>query len=470
MGAGQLGDTKCYADSSAAKVPVDVNLKLDELPQDIRLRAIDRLKIGSLRRSKSRLARMLLMLALIGPGILVMIADNDAGGVITYAQTGSIFGIGFFIPFMVLMVPVAYIVQEMTIRLAAVTRRGHAEMIWRRYGSFWGAFSLIDLLIANSLTLVTEFIGITFGMGIFGVKPVYAVMIGIAFVLAIMLTLRYHNWERASLVVAAFNLIFIPLVFFAHPNWLLVASSFGSWHVPSGFSTLFIYVLLANLGTTIAPWMLFFQQSSEVDKGTVPEDIKAARRDTFIGACIMASVAIAIIVLTGTAVFSAHTSDATTSGYNIAFILAAISHKLGVLPVKLFAIGLIDAGLIATIAITASTSWAMGEAFGWPKSINLSFLKGRKFYIPGIVSMLIAAIIVLVPNVPLGFLNLTVQVIASIFMPAALLFLLLLVNDKEIMGAYVNSKLQNAASIIIMGVLILMSGLYGISLVFPNLI
>lgn len=470
MDVGQLDNGKRHTDSSALKVPVDVNLKLDELPQDIRLRAIDRLKIGSLRHSKSRLARMLLMLALIGPGILVMIADNDAGGVITYAQTGSIFGIGFFIPFMILMVPVAYIVQEMTIRLAAVTRRGHAEMIWRRYGSFWGAFSLIDLLIANSLTLVTEFIGITFGMSVFGIKPLYAVMIGIAFVLIITLTLRYHNWERASLVVAAFNLIFIPLVLFAHPNWLLVASSFGNWHVPSGFSTLFIYVLLANLGTTIAPWMLFFQQSSEVDKGTVPEDIKVARRDTFIGACIMASVAIAIIILTGTVVFSAHAVGATTTGYNIAFILTTISHKIGALPMKLFAIGLIDAGLIATIAITASTSWAVGEAFGWPKSINLSFIKGRKFYIPGIASMSIAAIIVLIPNVPLGFLNLTVQVIASIFMPAAMLFLLLLVNDKEIMGIHVNGKLQNAASIIIMGVLILMSGLYGISLVFPNLI
>ncbi len=470
MNAGQLDNTGRYANSDTAKIPVDVNLKLDSLPQDIRLRAIDRLKIGSLRHSKSRMARMLLMFALIGPGILVMIADNDAGGVITYAQTGSIFGIGFFIPFMVLMIPVAYIVQEMTIRLAAVTRRGHAEMIWKRYGSFWGAFSLIDLLIANSLTLVTEFIGITFGMSIFGIKPIYAVIIGITFVLAITLTLRYHNWERASLVVAAFNIIFIPLVFFAHPNWLLVASSFGNWHVPSGFSTLFIYVLLANLGTTIAPWMLFFQQSSEVDKGTVPEDIKAGRRDTFIGACIMASVAIAILILTGTVVFNAHAVDATTVGYNISFILATISQKIGALPMKLFALGLIDAGLIATIAITASTSWAVGEAFGWPKSINLSFLTGRKFYIPGIASMFIAAIMVLIPDVPLGFLNLTVQVIASIFMPAAMLFLLLLVNDKEIMGIHVNGRIQNAAAVIIMGVLILMSGLYGISLVFPNMV
>ena len=449
---------------------VDINKKLAELPVDIRLRAVDRLRVTSLRNNKTHLAKFLLILALIGPGILVMVADNDAGGVITYAQTGSIFGIGFFIPFMILMIPVAYVVQEMTIRLAAVTRRGHAEMIWKRYGRFWGSFSLADLVIANSLTLVTEFIGITFGLGIFGVKPIYAVLMGFAFVLFITMSFRYHNWERASLVVAFFNLVFIPLVFFAKPDWGLVASAFGTWKVPFGITPLFIYVLLANLGTTIAPWMLFFQQSSEVDKGTVPEDIKAARRDTIVGACIMAAVAISILIITGTLVFQPGVSVTSASSYDIQFILSTITHRIGMLPTKLFALGLIDAGLIATIAITASTSWAVGEAMGWPKSINLPFLQGRKFYLPGLASMAIAAIIVLIPNVPLGFLNLTVQVIASIFMPAAMLFLLLLVNDKEIMGKYANGKANNAAAIAIMCMLIAMSGLYGVSLVFPGLI
>ena len=450
----------------------DINKKLEELPVEIRLRTIDRLKVARLRHNRGLWTKILLIIALIGPGILVMVADNDAGGVITYAQTGSIFGLGFFIPLMILMVPTAYLVQEMTVRLAAVTRRGHAEMIWKRYGPFWGAFSLGDLVIANSLTLVTEFIGITFGMGIFGVKPLIAVIIGIAFISTVMLTLRYHKWERASLIIAFFNMIFIPLVFFAHPDWSLVAKSFLTWHISGGISTLFIYVLLANIGTTIAPWMLFFQQSSEVDKGTVPEDIGAGKRDTFVGACIMATVAICILVLTGTLVFSTGHVGSTTSttSYSIAFILSTISKKIGTVPVELFALGLIDAGIIAAIALTASTSWAVGEAFNWPKSINLPFLEGRKFYIPGIISMLIAAAIVLVPNVPLGFLNLTVQVIASIFMPAALLFLLLLVNDKEVMGKRVNKRWENVSIITIMVVLASMSSLYGLSLVFPHLL
>ncbi len=454
--------------AGAAKpaAPFDLKRKLDELPVELRLRAIDRLKVLRLKHRKGAWPRFLLLLALIGPGILVMVADNDAGGVITYAQSGSIFGIGFFIPLMVLMIPVAYLVQSMTVRLAAVTRRGHAEMIWRRYGSFWGAFSLIDLLVANSLTLVTEFIGITFGMSIFGVKPAIAVLVGIAFVSVIMLTLRYHKWERASLIVAFFNMIFIPLVFFAHPDWSLVASTFLTWHINNGITPIFIYVLLANLGTTIAPWMLFFQQSSEVDKGTVPEDIGAGKRDTFIGACIMSVVAISIMVLAGTLVFGA---GANADIYNIGYILSTISSKVGMLPVKLFALGLIDAGLISAIALTASTSWAVGEAFEWPKSINLPLLQGRKFYAPGFISMLIAAGIVLIPNLPLGFLNITVQVVASIFMPAALLFLLLLANDKDVMGKYVNKAWENVAVIAIMLVLVTMSGIYGLSVVFPNM-
>ena len=444
----------------------DVEKALEQLPQDIRLRAVDRLRIKSERLKRTGMSKFLLAIALIGPGIIVMIADNDAGGVITYAQSGSIFGLGFFLPFMLLMIPVAYIVQEMTVRLAAVTRRGHAEMIWKRYGRGWGIFSLADLVIANSLTLVTEFIGISFGLGIFGVQPVYAVTLGAIFVAGVTLGLRYHKWERVSLVIAAFNLIFIPLAFIVHPNPSTVLQAFETWKIPGGVSSFFIYVLLANIGTTIAPWMLFFQQSSEVDKGITPQDIGASRRDTLIGAFIMAAVAISIIVITGWLV---HGYTTANNSYNIQLILQVISQKVGRLPVELFAIGLIDAGIIAAIAITASTSWAVGEAFNWPRSINLPFMKSRKFYMPGLASLFIAAAIVLIPNLPLSFLNITVQVIASIFMPAAMLFLLLLVNDPEVVGKYRNRAWQNVSSIIIMGVLITMSTLYAITLIIPNL-
>ncbi len=440
--------------------------KLDELPIDIKLRALDRLKIHVMRQKYGYFSRLCLLIALIGPGILVMIADNDAGGVITYAQTGAIFGLGFFIPFMVLMLPVAYIVQEMTVRLGAVTHRGHAEMIWKRYGKFWGMFSLLDLIIANVLTLITEFIGITLGMELFGVSPFISAAVATIVILSIQLFLRYYTWEWISLSIAIFNLIFVPLVFSVpHLDWGAVANSFGSWHINGGIRPLFIYVVLANIGTTIAPWMLFFQQSSIVDKGLTVKDIKDGQIDTFIGSFVMIVVAIAIILITGSVVYG---TDGN-SNLGIIQILSTISDKMGVIPMRLFALGLIEAGLIAAIAISASTSWAAGEAFGWPKSINLPPLKGWHFYLPGLISILVAAVVVLIPNIPLSFLNLTVQVIASIFMPAAMLFLLLLLNDKEIMGEHVNKLWQNISAFIIVGFLIIMNGLYGLSIVFPHI-
>ncbi len=444
----------------------DYKDKLDNLPVDIKLRAADRLKIHLMRQKYGYFSRLCLLIALIGPGILVMIADNDAGGVITYAQTGSIFGIGFFIPFMILMLPVAYIVQEMTVRLGAVTHRGHAEMIWKRYGKFWGAFSLIDLVVANILTLITEFIGITLGMQVFGVPPILSSIAAIIIIASIQLFLRYFAWEWISLSIALFNLIFIPLVFFVpHLHWDSVAKSFLSWHIPGGVHTLFIYVVLANLGTTIAPWMLFFQQSSVVDKGLTVKDIRDGQIDTFIGSVFMVIVAIAIILITGATVYGF--TNAPNLG--IQTILSIISEKMGWIAMRLFALGLIEAGLIAAIAISASTSWAMGEAFGWPKSINMPPLQGWKFYLPGIISLFIAGGIVLIPNAPLGFLNLTVQVIATIFMPAAMMFLLLLLNDKEIMGDYTNRPWQNISAFVIVGFLIVMDGIYGLIVVFPHI-
>ncbi len=441
--------------------------KIENLPVDERLRAEDRLHLLLHRQKRTVSSRLELFLLLIGPGILVMVADNDAGGVITYAQTGSIFGLGFFVPFMILMLPLAYFVQEMTVRLGATTHRGHAEMIWKRYGKFWGTFSLSDLVIANFLTFITEFIGITIGMSVFGVPPVISVVVFILLVVTIQLFLRYSSWERLSLFIAAFNLVFIPLLFFVHnPDWGLVAESFRTWKISSGKNSLFLYVLLANLGTTIAPWMLFFQQSSVVDKGLTSHDIRRGQIDTLIGSAVMVAVATSIIIFTGMTVNAADKGGIIS----VEGILKIISSKVGVLPLELFSVGLIEAGFISAIAISASTSWAVSEALGWQGSINIpaSDRRAIRFYLPSFVALVIAATITLIPNAPLGFLNLAVQVIATIFMPAAMLFLLLLLNDKEIMGSAVNKRWQNAVGFGIIGFLILMNALYGISVALPS--
>ena len=436
-----------------------------EEPNEIELRAKDVARVHALRQNRSWLNRILLFFMLIGPGILVMIADNDAGGVITYAQTGATYGIGFFIPALILSGFIAYAVQEMTVRLGAVTHRGHAEMIWGRYGAFWGWFSLIDLVVANVLTLITEFIGITVGLSVFGVPPALSAGLAILVDAGALLFLRYYTWERFALAIAVFNLVFVPLALMAHPDWHAVIAALGTWAVPGGFTPVFLFVVLANFGTTIAPWMLFFQQSSVVDKGMTVHDIRHGQMDTALGSAAMVIVALALVILTGTLV---HGRPGAGS-FDIQQILQVIGHRLGRTGQDLFAIGLAEAGLISAIALTASTSWAMGEAFDWPKSINLPPQVAWRFYLPGIVSAVIAAAIVLIPHAPLGFLNLTVQVIAAIFMPAALMFLLLLLNDRDIMGSYANTPRQNLVAFLIIGLLIVLNGIYGLSVVWPGL-
>lgn len=433
---------------------------------DDAVRAADRARRLSLRRSPTVTGRLLFLLAIVGPGILVMIADNDAGGVITYAQTGATYGIGFFVPALVVGGAIAYLVQEMTVRLGAVTHRGHAEMIWGRYGSFWGWFSLVDLVLANVLTLITEFIGITVGMSVLGVSPWISAPVALVGDGAILLVLKYRPWERIALWIAAGNLVFVPLAVMARPHWGRVVAAFHTWAVPGGFTAAFLFIVLANFGTTIAPWMLFFQQSAVVDKGLTVDEVRHGQLDTAIGSAAMVLVAVAILVLTAQVAFG----HPHAAGDAITQLVQLVGARLGQVGQDLFALGLVEAGTIAAIALTASTSWAMGEAFQWPKSINLPFSRAWRFYLPGLVSAAVAAAIVLIPRAPLGFLNLTVQVIASIFMPAALLFLLLLLNDRDIMGEHVNGRWQNACAVGIIGLLVVLNGLYGLSVVLPKLI
>nr|NNM89376.1 divalent metal cation transporter [Bacilli bacterium] len=428
------------------------------------IREKDRLRVQKLYDQKGIFARLALGLVLLGPGVLTMIADNDAGGVITYAQTGATYGIGFFIPALIVAGVIAFIVQEMTVRLGAVTGRGHAEMIWGRYGAFWGWFSLIDLVVANVLTLITEFIGITVGMAVFGVPSWISTILALMIDAFVLLGLRYYTWERISLWIAAGNLLFIPLALMAHPHWSVISQTLITWRIPGGFTPAFLFIVLANFGTTIAPWMLFFQQSSVVDKGLTIKDIRHGRIDTAVGTVAMVVVSLALVILTGTLIHGIPGA----SGFGITHIMALLGHRIGYIGEDVFALGLVEAGLIAAIALTASTSWAMGEAFHWPKSINMPVAKAWKFYLPGLGSAVLAAIIVLIPNLPLGFLNLLVQVIASIFMPAALLFLLLLLNDEDIMGCHTNRRWQNIAAFSIVGLLIILNGIFGISIFFMH--
>jgi NRAMP (natural resistance-associated macrophage protein)-like metal ion transporter len=406
-----------------------------------------------------KMLRLYLMIA--GPGIIVMVADNDAGGITTYTATGAQYGF-HLIWFLILLGPVAYYVQEMTVRLGAVTKRGHAEAIFHAFGAFWGWFSLLDLVLTDWLTMITEFIGMTAALRIFGV-PAWATVIGACLVMIWMvLQGRYWTWEKLALLFCGLNLIYIPAALLINPPMHEVLRGLIPHFPPGGFTNELFFLLMANIGTTIAPWMIFFQQSAVVDKGLQEKDMLGGQVDTAIGSVLTVVVAIFCIILTATILPGQNINDAATA----AIKFMGINKHLG----ACLAIGLFDAGFLGAICISLASSWAFGEVFGWAHSLNHKLKEAPWFYAYYIAVLVLAGTVVLIPGAPLVLITLFVQVIAVTLLPAALVFLILLLNDEETMGQYKNTLFQNVANIGITAMIIIISTLYGISALFPNLL
>jgi Mn2+/Fe2+ NRAMP family transporter len=400
-----------------------------------------------------------LYLVIAGPGIVVMVADNDAGGITTYAATGARYGY-YLIWFLLLLIPVAYYVQEMTVRLGAVTKRGHAEAIFDGFGAFWGWFSLLDLLLLNWLTLVTEFVGMTAALRIFGIPPWLTAVAVIVLLTTIVLNGRYWTWEKIALAFCALNLIYIPAAFLVRPSVRQILADGLVPNLAGGFNAQLFFFLMANIGTTIAPWMLFFQQSAVVDKGMLEKDIPWGRFDTLIGSILTVVVAIFIVVVTGTVLMGVDIDSAAQASER----LMQPDRYVG----TLMAIGLFDAGLLGAICISLASSWAFGEIFGWAHSLNVKIKEAPWFYAFYLITLVSAGLIVLIPGAPLVLITLFVQVVAVTLLPAALVFLILLLNDRPTLGQYCNSARQNwIAGSIVVGIVVL-STLYGVSVLFPD--
>ena len=417
--------------------------------------------------------RLIVFFAVLGPGIMVMVADNDAGGISTYAVTGSKFGFSLLFIFIIL-VPVAYYVQEMTVRLGAVTKRGHAEAIFEGFGRFWGWFSLGDLAVVNWLTLITEYIGMTAAASLFGVPPWVTVLVVTAVLFAIVLSGRYWTFEKITLLFCLLNLVYIPAAFWAMetptaPAWNLVAEGFFRPRV--SFTPELLFIVLANIGTTIAPWQIFFQQSAVVDKGLDVKDITFGKWDTMAGALLTCGVAVFIIIATGAAFFYHHPPIVIEDARQTAQALAPLLPRgEGEWARRLFALGLFDAGFLGALCISLSTSWAVGEVFGWAHSLNNSVRDAHWFYLFYLVMLLTSGAVVLIPNAPLVTITMFVQVVAVTILPSGLLFLLLLLNDEGHVGEHVNTRWQNFANGTIVTLVILMSTVLGITTLFPTLL
>ena len=418
--------------------------------------------------------RLFIFFAVLGPGIMVMVADNDAGGISTYAVTGSKYGFSLLFIF-ILLVPMAYYVQEMTVRLGAVTKRGHAEAIFDGFGPFWGWFSLADLAIVNWLTLITEYIGMTAAMSLFGIPPWLTIGAVTIVLFAVVMSGQYWTFERVTLFFCLFNLVYIPAALWAMrmptaPGWDRVLEGFWRLHVPGGFTGELLFVVLANIGTTISTCMIFFQQSAVVDKGIDIKDVKFGRLETFVGSVLTCLVAVFIIITTGAAFFYHRPPISIEDARQTADALRPLlPHAEGELARKLFAIGLFDAGFLGAICISLSTSWAVGEVFGWAHSLNNSVRDAPWFYLMYLVILGTAGAVVLIPGAPLVTITMFVQVVAVTLLPSALIFLLLLLNDKPLMGDHVNTRTQNIANWTIVIIVAFMSTLLGVQTLFPGL-
>lgn len=426
-------------------------------------RAHDRAKVRAARMARGLRARAWLLWLLIGPGILVMLGENDGPSMLSYAATGATYGLGFFLPFVALTFVMALVVQEMTVRLGAATHRGHAELIFERFGPFWGWFSMIDLGIGNFLTLITEFIAVRAGLGFFGIPPWAAILIALAILYSALLSHRYWTWERVTLLAAGFNLIFIPVALLAHPDWSAFRHGFAAWVPMPQLNKTTVLLILSDIGATVTPWMLFFQQSATVDKGLTTKDIRFGRLDTVFGAALAAAAAIGVIV--ATAPLAHHIS---AGNFEAAQFAQALEPIVGHVGAALFALGMVEAGIVASITISTSSAYAFGEVARKPHSLNLPVGEGKSFYAVLCLCAAAAAGIVLIPGLPLVFVVLVVNVIAVLAMPPALVFLYLLVNDKEIMGDVESPRWANLLAGAVVVMLTAAGILYGVSAVAPN--
>jgi NRAMP (natural resistance-associated macrophage protein)-like metal ion transporter len=410
-------------------------------------------------------SRLMALLAIMGPGLIVMVGDNDAGGVSTYAQAGQNYGTSL-LWVLLLLIPVLIVNQEMVIRLGAVTGVGHARLIFERFGRFWGAFSVGDLFLLNFLTIVTEFIGVSLALGYFGVSKYVAVPIAAVTLIAITSTGSFRSWERFMYVFIVANFLVIPLVVLAHPKVGSIVQHTFTPGILGGANSTAVLLIIAIVGTTVAPWQLFFQQSNIIDKRITPRWINYERADTVVGAFVVvigagALMAVTAFAFSGTPAFG-HFGDAGT-------VASELARYLGSTAGTFFAIVLLNASLIGAAAVTLATSYAFGDVFGAKHSLNRGPLDAKLFYASFALMVAAAAGIVLIPGAPLGLITTSVQALAGVLLPSATVFLLLLCNDREVLGPWRNRPWLNAVASVIIGVLVELSLILMASTMFPSI-
>jgi Mn2+/Fe2+ NRAMP family transporter len=409
--------------------------------------------------------RLLTLAAIVGPGLIVMVGDNDAGGVSTYAQAGQDFGYSLLWT-LLLLIPVLIVNQEMVVRLGAVTGVGYARLIKERFGTFWGWFSVGGIFLLNFLTISTEFIGISLAGAYFGFSPYVVVPLGALVLVAITVSGNFRRWERAMFVFLFASLLVIPLALLSHPDPGAVMKGFLQPGIQGGLTSNSALLIIAVVGTTVAPWQLFFQQSNVIDKRITPRWLDYEKADTVLGAFVVVVGAACVMMASASAFMGTPNFGHFTDALGVARGLAGHFH-----PVvgSIFALLLFDASIVGASAVTLATSYAFGDMFGVRHSLHRGIGEAKLFYSSYTAMVVLAAAIVLIPRAPLGLITTAVQALAGIMLPSSTVFAILLCNDRAVLGPWVNKLWLNLFAGLIVGVLIVLSMILVISTVIPSI-
>jgi Mn2+/Fe2+ NRAMP family transporter len=419
-------------------------------------RSLDRSRVHHARRQNKRWR---LLWLLVGPGILAMLGENDGPSMIAYASDGAQYGLGFFVPFIPLLFAMAFVCQEMCMRVGAVTHRGYGELVLQRYGRAWGWFGAGDLTLTNLVTLVAEFVSIRVGLAYFHLSSGVAVALGLVLVLFTLSGGRYWRWERIVLGMALFNGLFLLAAILVKPDLGAVAGALDFTPFPGGSFNTLLLLLASTIGATVTPWMIFFQQSASADKGMTPSDVKHGRYDTAVGAALAAVFGIGALIA-GAALLPHDGSG--IQGFAGAGFPEALKHVAGGAAGAVFALGLIEAGAVAILTISASTAYAAGECIGVSHSFNSSPSNAAVFYAANVGVALLAAVVILIPGAPLLSIALNANVLATVLLPVSLVLMVMLANDKGLMGPWVNRRSTNAIGIAVISFVGLCGAAYGI--------
>jgi Mn2+/Fe2+ NRAMP family transporter len=397
--------------------------------------------------------RILLLLAVIGPGFITANVDNDANGIWTYSDAGARFGyllLWTMLPTLVLLI----VIQEMSARMGAVTGKGLSDLIREEYGLRITFFLMVGLVLTNYMNIVGEFSGIAGGLALFGVSKYISVPIGAALAWLIVVKGQYKSVEKVFVVASFFYITYLLAGFLARPDWVhairstLTPPEHGFLH-----SSDYVYLVIGLVGTTIAPWMQFYLQASIVEKGVTRRSYRASRLDVIMG-CIFAVVVAWFIVVACSATLYAHGHHEVRDGADAAQALRPLAGDYAYL---LFAMGLLNASLFAAAILPLSTAYSVCEGLGFESGLDKKFGEAPFFYWLYTLLIVGGAAVILVPDLPLVKISILSQVVNGMVLPFVLIFMLLLINKKELMDEYVNGTTFNVIAWVASGAMVLLT-------------